>query len=262
MAKIRYGKQYSTGNEAKYVATDDGWQMGMVEFTHPRYEPNLAPSEDNRTLFNLIPGKVHTLAVNTKYRRQGVASQMLSQVERNHGEIGHRPPYHHEVMAPSPIFASDTKITVSHPIPGDSPPMTYSKDLSDDAYPLLNNLVSGRTGTDIPTQYLKNGAGRSVERRNEWAENQTRNAGGGKTQLEAEYPEISSGSPPPKEPINTRRSGGKIGPSRKRSLNIIPSATQLKLPLASPDALSAGENGFRYSGSNPLMKMLDNNADG
>lgn len=229
MAKIRYGRQYTTRKgyprpESQYSATTaEGVQVGTASFTHPRYEPNLSPSEDNRTLFNLHPGAVHTLAVNADYQRQGIASHMLSLVERNHGEIGHRPPY--DLVSGRSIYP-DALTKVDRPIPGDSPPMTYSSDLSEGSYPLFNNLVSARTGTDIPSEYLRNGAGKSVEKRNEWAKKETsRAAEGGKTKLELEYPDPAPSSPP----------AGKMSAAKAR-IQARLSATQLELPFTDGDS--------------------------
>ena len=226
MAKIRYGDSRPKEKNQEYsdyaATNDDDLRVGTAEFSHPRYEPNLSPDQFNPTLFNLHPGELHALAVDPDYQRQGIARNLVSHVERNHGQIGH-----HQYYDP-----------ITNPrwhIRGDGPPMKHSHDLSDASYPLFNELVSKNTGTEIPREYLKNGVGETAKERNEWAEDLTTD-GGGRTSLEEEYTAPAQGSSPANGPIHTRRSGGKIGPSRKRSLNIIPSATQLELPFTDGDS--------------------------
>ena len=205
MAKIRYGRvenKYPQRFGTEYAAISEyGQRRGSVKFNYPRYEPNLSPDQFNPTLFNLVPGDIHHLAVDPNYQRQGIASNLVSLVERNYGEIGHRPPG-------------------DRPIPGDGPPMTHSGDLSDESYALANKVSSERSGPEVPTEYLQNGAGWNSEKRNEWAEKRTGELGG-HTDVRDEHLDTSPSSPP----------AGKMSAAKGRK-----ASTQLELPFTDGDS--------------------------
>lgn len=201
MAKIKYGRvetEHAQRFSTEYAATEHGQRRGSVKFNYPRYEPNLSPDQFNPTLFNLVPGEVHHLAVDPDYQRQGIASNLVSLVERNYGEIGRRP-------------------RGTRPIRGDGPPMTHSKDLSYESHALANKLSLRRSGTEMPTEYLKNGAGKTPEKRDEWAEGVLT----GLADVRDEHLDT-----PPSTPAAGKKSASK---GRKAS-------TQLELPFTDGDS--------------------------
>ncbi|MEI6478639.1 MAG: hypothetical protein WCO52_06735, partial [bacterium] len=171
----------------------------------------------------------------------GIASALVDMAERDYGKMGDRAP----VKSPWTVTAVDydtgKEIPRSLGDPeqlslADAPvsSMTHSSRLSPDSAALYR----GR-GINVADKHVNTSStGENRRDRNTWASNQLASTTvdlNWNGRVSAPDPQATDKyyrpSPAEKSPINTRRSNGQPGPSRRRSLNIIPSATQPELPL-------------------------------
>jgi ribosomal protein S18 acetylase RimI-like enzyme len=218
--------------ESAYGPEEPARELG--DETGPRYKQG--------SMFQHSQGTTNMLAVHPDYQRMGIASSLVDMVEQDYGKMGDR------VTPKSPWTITEVDPDTGEEIPralgkseepapdaGPASTMTHSSGLSPDSAALYRSR-----GINVDDKHVGTlSTGETREERDAWASSEL----AGTTmdlnwsgRVNAPDPQATNKyyrpSPAEKSPINTRRSNGQPGPSRRRSLNIIPSAIQPELPLS------------------------------
>ena len=200
------------------------------------------PLNKQGSLFQLSQGSTDVLAVHPDYQHRGIASSLVDMVEQDYGKMGDRVPkksgwtiteVHPDTGEQiTPAFA---KVNLPTPDTSTASPMSHSNNLSTDSAALYRGRGINVADNDVRPF----STGTAKEDRDAWAGSilgettALLNWGGRRNAPDQQATnKYYRPSPAAKSPINTRRSNDQPGPSRRRSLNIIPSATQPELPLS------------------------------
>ena len=218
--------------ESAYGPEEPARELG--DETGPRYKQG--------SMLSLSQGSTDMLAVHPDYQHMGIASSLVDMVEQDYGKMGDR------VHKKSPWTITEvdydtgekiapvmTKVDLPPTDTSTASPMSHSSNLSTDSAALYRGRGINVDDSDVRPLSL----GTAKEDRDTWAGSTLGdttadlNWGGRRNapdqQAMNKYYRPSSAG---KSPLNTRRANGQPGPSRRRSLNIIPSATQPELPLS------------------------------
>jgi ribosomal protein S18 acetylase RimI-like enzyme len=219
--------------ESAYGPEEPARELG--DETGPRFKQG--------SLFQHSQGNTNMLAVHPDYRHMGIASSLVDMVEQDYGKMGDRvtPKSRWTITEVDPdtgeeIPRAPGKSEGPTPNAGPASTMTHSSSLSPDSAALYRSR-------GINADVSKVGSvGKTPEERDAWASSmlgeKTANLNWGYRRNAPDQQATNKyyrPSPAEKSPINTRRSNGQPGPSRRRSLNIIPSATQPELPSDQPN---------------------------